>query len=150
MVKIIIGVVAVVLVAGGAYMLLNKDDVATENNQSTQTADTNSSEQTSEVAEQPKAEVSTVDGAIVALTDGGLSVGEKQGAFYDMIGAENGDKVDVDGTVVEMYEFSTTQKAQEAVTQLQSEDNTTYANGTFVILIHTTDPAVVEKIQGIL
>lgn len=145
-IKIIVVAAVVVLAAGGAYMALNKEDASTDASQTTN----NATEQTSEPAEQPKDEVLTVDGAIAELKEAGLTVGEKQGAFYDMIGAENGDKVEVDGTVIEMYEFSTAQEAQEAVTQLEGGDDTTYAKGTFVVLIHSTDQAVVSKIRNIL
>lgn len=143
-------IVVAILMAGGAYVLLNKNDTDQVNNTNQTTQTTNKTDTTTKPVEQPKTEVSTIDGAIAKLKKAGLTVSEKQGAYFQVVGAKNGDKVDVDGTNVEMYEFSTEQKAKEAVTQLKSDDNTTYAKNTFVVLIHSTDQAFVSKIQKIL
>lgn len=147
-VKIIVAVIVVIMLAGGAYMLLNKDDKTQVDNKSPATP--SSIEKTAKPEQQVKSKITTVDGAIAELKKAGLTVSEKQGAYYQVIGADKGDKVDVDGTNVEMYEFSKEPKAQEAVNQLKGDDNTAYAKGSFVVLIHSTDPALISKIQNIL
>lgn len=145
--KLIIAIVAIIIIAGGVYMLLNKGNSKKANNAPAVTSNTEKTPEPTTPTTQAKI---TVDGAIAKLKASGLTVGEKQGAYYQMIDAINGDKVDVDGTNVEIYEFKTDQETQDGVTSLKGDDVTVFTKGTGVVLIHSTDPAVVTKIQNAL
>lgn len=145
--KTIIASVVVLLIAGGGigyYLLTKSDKVDSSTSPTSQIENKDIQPITEEATEQ---ESLTVDSAIAKMKDAGLTVGEKEGAFYQVIGASNGDKVDVDGTTVELYEFEAEDDATTAKEQLSGDDKTTLSIGSFVILIHSTDSSVVSAVE---
>ncbi len=90
----------------------------------------------------------TVDSAIAKLQAAGLTVGEKEGAFYQMIGATNGDKVSVDDVTVEFYEFDDESKATAAEQQLAGDSSTVFSIKSFVVLVHSIDSTKVDTIKN--
>lgn len=145
----IIIVIAVLVAVGGiGYYLLTKNDDADSSTNSTPQTNTQSSQQVNE--EETNAEPLTVDNAITKMKDAGLTVGEKTGAYYQVIGASNGDKVDVNGTSVELYEFKSESEVATAEEQLAGDSTTTFSIGSFVVLVHSTDEKLVSDIKSAL
>lgn len=148
--KSIIAIVAVLLVAGagGGYYFLTKEDSDTKpsENQTSQASEQNNQQSTQEQPVQDEA--LTVDSAIAKLQAAGLTVGEKEGAFYQMIGATNGDKVSVDDVTVEFYEFDDESKATAAEQQLAGDSSTVFSIKSFVVLVHSIDSTKVDTIKN--
>ena len=82
------------------------------------------------------------------MKDAGLTVGEKTGAYYQVIGASDGDKVDVNGTSVELYEFKSESEATTGEEQLAGDSTTTFSIDSFVVLVHSTDEKLVGNIRN--
>jgi uncharacterized protein YxeA len=148
--KVIIAIVIVALVAigGVGYYLFTKNDDTNSSTNSTSQTNTQNKQKVNE--EETKAEPLTVDSAITKMKDAGLTVGEKTGAYYQMIGASNGDKVDVNGTNVELYEFKTKDEATTADKQLTDDSSTVFSIDSFVVLVHSTDTTAVDTIKNAL
>lgn len=145
--KIITIIVAAVVVTGigvGAVWLLNKD-----NSQENTTGSNTSQNQASDNQETtPPAANVTIASALDSLRNAGMTVSDDTGAYYQMIGAENGSKHDVDGVTVELYEFNDQETLTTAQDQLESDTSTVFSVDEMLVVVHSVDAGVVDGIQG--
>lgn len=81
----------------------------------------------------------------------GLEVSDKKPAFYNMIGAKDGAKYDVNETNVELYEFADEAKAKEAkdkfFSSINAEDVIIKSN--FMVLVHSDTGTEAKKIKSV-
>ncbi len=131
---LIITLVAMFIIGGGIYaytLVQNKEteaDTTTQSSQNTTSAapDESSTSNTS---------IESAEDAVAKLKDTELTVGEDEGAFYQMIGATSGVKVDVDGSTVEIYGFDDSSALESAKTSL---DGSRKIAG-LLVLVHDND-----------
>jgi len=142
--KIIIIVLALIVIAGAAILVISKDD----------TKESNGSQTSTQAAEQPKEQkvtITTVEQAETKLKESGVVLGEKSDAYYQVIGARDGAKYGSgEPTALEVYVFNTDSQANDAKTQVQTEDNTIVVGGNVLVLIHSKNQTVAQNVQAAL
>lgn len=159
----LIAVVAVALIGGGIiwYLPSTKDTVDTTNN-STNTSQNNAPEgetnqpddQGIQGEEAPRGDLS-VDSAIVKLENANMNVGQDQGVIFGFVMANGGAKVDVDGTIVEIYSYNAADNQKDGLKALQDMQEAAgeahvaqiFEHQNLVVVVHSADQAVVNKIK---
>ena len=79
-----------------------------------------------------------------------FELGEKEEAYYQMIGAYDGTKIDVDNTKIEVYQYKESQKdsMKSAQDMMDTADNQIFiVDDTFLILVHTRDSEISNEIK---
>jgi uncharacterized lipoprotein NlpE involved in copper resistance len=102
---------------------------------------------TANIVEPSKLEL-TLDIVIEKLDNQGFKLGEKEETYYQMIGAYDGTKIDVNGVKIEIYEFLTAK--EEAKELLMSADSTLIEKSNILILIHSKNADFVQSIKNSL
>ena len=95
----------------------------------------------------------SVDDAIAKLKTKGFILGDKQAdVYYQLIGAYDGAKIDVDGTNVELYQYTSEQKDAKikASQSLMSADSNVFESGSLLILVHSKDKDFAVRIKQAL
>ena len=133
-----IGVIAVILILGIVFMV--------PNNSQSEVNPTTTSEKSNSVFGN---KLSSIDDVLTKLSET-FEVGEKEETYYQMIGAYDGTKVDVDGTKIEIYQYKDSQR--EAMTSAQdtldTADNQIFiVDDAFLILVHSTNSDFLEGIK---
>ena len=142
--KILITLAAVFVVGGGiyAYTLTQDKDNESASDSTPQTSQTAVVDTEQQAANAP---VNTAEGAIDKLKAAGLSVGDDEGAFYQMIGATSGVKVDINGSTVEIYGFDDNAALESAKSSLEGSQKISEV----LVLIHDNDSLYTE-VKGVL
>lgn len=147
---IIAGVVVLVAVAGGAYYFISSGDETETRVVTTSTAN-EQSEQETEQTQVEAVRATDIASALVAWKAAGLTVSDDKGVAYQMVDARNGGKYDVDTTNVELYEYESTAKADEAKQSSFFADpaDTVFVTGTLLVVIHSDEKAITDPIEAI-
>lgn len=161
-VGMIIAVIAIVaLAAGGAWYVFAKDNSETSSSDNTASTSELSSQDEADMANIGTGSDASTDDAVEDLRRAGMTVGEDQGVIAEMVRATAGVKVDVDGTVVEIYSYSSSDDQREGVKSLRElidsmqgveiEGVDTAAQlfeyDNLAVVIHTSDQAFVDKVK---
>lgn len=147
----IIAVIVVLLaVAGGAYYFISNKDEKKTVTVNTATANEQGEQQT----EQKTVEVTKatdIASTLSAWKTAGLTVSDDKGVAYQMINASNGGKYDVGTTNVELYEYESEAKANEAKGSEFFTDpaDTVFVASKLLVVIHSNDPATVDPIKAV-
>lgn len=131
---LIITLVAMFIIGGGIYaytLVQNKETEADTTAQSSQ----NTTSAAPDESSTSNTSIESAEDAVAKLKDTGLTVGEDEGAFYQMIGATSGVKVGVDGSTVEIYGFDDSSALESAKTSL---DGSRKIAG-LLVLVHDND-----------
>jgi hypothetical protein len=77
-----------------------------------------------------------------------FTVGQREETYYQMVGAYDGTKVDVDGIKVEIYQYKENQEEliYQTVDSFDTVDNRVISYGNFIILTHSPDIAFMDSI----
>ena len=149
--KIIVILVSVIIIAAtvvAAIIFLNKDEKKTVTVSTTKTNSKGEEQTQTKVTEVSKA--TDIESALAAWKAAGLTVSDDEGAYYQMVDASNGGKYDVNGTNVEIYEFSDKAKANDAKNNYFTSDaDTIFVTGTLLVDIHSTDTAEIAPIEAV-
>lgn len=136
--KILIGsIVLIVILIAGYFIISNQSsEVDLENG---------------EVKSIPNNQLNSIDDVISKLSSN-FEMGEKEETWYQIIGAYDGTKINVDNTKIEIYQFKDSQSdAQNSVKEsADTVDNIIFEIGNFVILIHSRDNEFAEEIKRTL
>lgn len=148
--KTTIVVVIIVLLAAGAgvFYFLNKDDGNSNAESNTSNAQ---SEELTEIENTEPSKATDIQSSIEAWKTAGLIVSGDKGVLYQMVNASNGGKYDVGTTNVELYEYESAAKADEAKQSSFFTDpaDTVFVTGALLVVIHSNDPVVVEPIRAV-
>ena len=89
---------------------------------------------------------------VISKLSNSFEMGEKEETWYQMIGAYDGTKINVDNTKIEIYQFKDSQgDAQNSIKEsADTTDNIIFDLGNFVILIHSRDNEFAEEIKQAL
>jgi|GEM_PF-6123404 len=148
--KMLSALIVIVIIALGATAAF----VAT-NHKGSSTPTASSAKTT---ATQPTATTElTIDSAATKLQAAGLTVGNKDTAYFQTIGAVSGNKIVVNGsTTVELYQFKDDKAQTTAKTQLAASGTIIESGHTLVLIDSTdgtgnpTDAALATKIKNAL
>ena len=151
---IIIGIVLIVclFLAGCTQNNPAETNTNIENNQPlTETQGNNQHIQNPDKVE-PKPEESKITSIddLLSKLENHFELGEKEETYYQMIGAYDGTKINVDDTKVEIYQYKDSQK--EAMTSAQDTGDTAdnqifIVEDNFLILVHSKDQEFSNKIK---
>ena len=96
-----------------------------------------------------KKEISSIDELLLNL-ENNFELGEKKETYYQMIGAYDGTKIDVDGIKIEIYQYKDSQKnaMESAKDAADTVDNQVFVlKDNFLILIHSKDTDFSNKLK---
>ncbi|KKP79804.1 MAG: hypothetical protein A2271_02390 [Candidatus Moranbacteria bacterium RIFOXYA12_FULL_35_19] len=117
---------------------------------------TNSSEKNdsivSVVQEDKKQETQTIDNAIEKLKVAGFSAGQKNEAYYQMIGAYDGTKININDINVEIYQYNEAQKdaKKNAKETMETADSIIFENNSLLIVVHSKDTEFIDNLKNAL
>lgn len=94
----------------------------------------------------------TVDEAFTRLKDKGFTVANQEKQVYQIIGAYNGYRADVNDTEIEIYEYTKEQQQakENATGTLANADNTIFTTDSLLVLIHSTDKTFTQSIKEVI
>ena len=144
--KILIGsVVILVILIAGYFIFFNQSSEIESENSVTNSITNN---QLNSITSKP---LDSIDDVIKKLSNN-FEMGEKEEAWYQMIGAYDGTKIDVDNTKIEIYQFKDSQgDVQDSIKEsADTANNIIFDIDNFVILIHSKDNEFAEEIKQAL
>ena len=132
-----IGIVVAILVIGGIFFFSNSSQSETNPNILNNGGNSVFG-----------SKLNSIDEVISKLSET-FEVGEKEETLYQLIGAYDGTKIDVDNTKIEIYQFKDSQEeAKNSVMEsADTVDNIIFEVDNFMILVHSTDEEFAEKIK---
>lgn len=96
-----------------------------------------------------KRESLTVDSAIEKFKTNGFSAGQKRESLYQMIGAYDGAKIDVDKTTIEIYQYKDAQKEAKAEARktMETADSIIFESDSLLVVVHSKDVEFANKLK---
>lgn len=95
-------------------------------------------------------QITTVDDVVNRFKAAGMTVENESEPYYQMISANAGKEVDVDGVNVEIYTFDDANKQSAASETLNADDLSEVKHDLISVYIHSTDQTVIDKISNAL
>jgi hypothetical protein len=126
----------------------NIDDSKVINTQS----ETDVAQKTEEIKSNTKVGFSSIDELLAKLGQN-YKLGEKEETYYQMIGAYDGTKIDVDEIKIEIYQYKDSQKEAmiSAQDSMDTADNQIFVvDENFLILVHSKDTEFFNNLNNIL
>lgn len=161
-VGIIIAAVVVLVGLGGVWYFYSRDNSSSSNenvttDQSDNEADRQSEEELANTSE-------SIDSAVAKLKEAGLTVGPDMGIAYDMVHADSGVKVEVDGVLVEIYGYNTLASKSDGIdalnelrsyasdvqvdnAEVQPGQSEVFDHQNLVYVVHSSDQAFVDRVK---
>ena len=144
-ISIVVALIIVAVIVGVTGSAGNKKEVAVKTNT---TNSQGNKQMTTKTVTVTKA--TDINSTIAAWKTAGLTVSDRQTAYYQIVGASNGGKYDVGQVNVELYEFSTGSKANDAKSSyFTSVSDTVLVTGNLLVDIHSTDATQVNPIKAV-
>jgi len=135
-----LGIIVAILIVGGIFFFSN-------NSQSEANPNTINNGGNSVFG----SKLNSIDDVISKLSET-FEIGEKEETWYQLIGAYDGTKIDVDDTKIEIYQFKDSQNEAKnsAMDSADTVDNIIFEVDNFMILVHSTDEEFAERIKQAL
>lgn len=111
-----------------------------------------STDSKSMLSENKKQEELTIDTAIEKFKSAGFTLGQKEETYYQMLGAYDGAKIDVDNFKVEIYQYKDAQKdaKKNAKETLETASSIIFEYSSLLIILHSKDTEFANRLETAL